>query len=739
MSLRYALVAALLAAPAALAQPDLTISATAEDASGDAGGRVTLDYTASLTGAEEIEDVSVGFYFSTDPSLSSDDTLSEREEVDTESDESESDNEQIDIPSNLGDGDYFILVVIDDLEQVTESNESNNTAAIPFSVGNSGGTGGGGSADLSVTAVSAEPASGAPGTEVEGEYDLANTGSEPTGESSTGIYLSTNATFSTNDTFLAREDADGVDAGGDEDGEFEFTVPASVAPGDYFILVVADDRNAVTESDESNNVGATPFTVTGDGGGGGGGAADLRITSVSAEPASGAAGTEVEGEYAIANTGSEQAGESSVGFYLSTDADLSSGDTFLTREDADEVDADGDGDGDFEFTVPASVAPGDYFLLAVADDQNVVSESRENNNVASTPFTVTGDGGGGSGGGDADLRITDASVSPASGGPGAEVELSYTLANTGGTAAGETQVGVYVSTDQTLSGDDRLVTRIDADGVDADGSEDSDEDATLPANLSAGDYFILFVADDRNTVSESRESNNTRAVPFTVTGSGGTGDGQADLRITEASAEPTGAAPGDEVSVEYGLANTGSGDAGSSVVAVFLSTDNSLSSSDTRLGSFTAAPLDADNDEDGEIDVTVPDVAAGDYFLIVVADEGDNVAEARESNNARAVPFEVTSGTAAGDAPAAAFRLDAVAPNPVASSARVRFTLAAAGPARVSVTDMLGREVAVLADGAQTAGSHELAWSTRSVAPGVYVVRVQAAGAALTRTVTVVR
>ena len=741
MPFRYltAALAALLLAPAALAQPDLSISATAEDASGDAGGRVTLDYTVTLTGAEEIEDVSVGFYFSTDQTLSSDDVLSEREEVDAESDEPESDNEQIDIPNSLDDGDYFILVVIDDLEQVTESDETNNTEAIAFTVGNSGGSGGGGSANLIVTSVSAEPSSAAPGDEVEGEYDLANTGSEAAGESSVAFYLSTNATLSTNDTFLAREDADGVDAGGDGDGDFEFTVPSGLAAGDYFLLAVADDRNDVTESDESDNVASTPFTVTGGGSGGGGGDADLIVTAVSVEPATGQAGDEIEGEYDLANTGSEASGESQVGVYLSDDASLSSNDVLLTREDADGVDAGGDGDGDFEFTVPGSVEPGDYFIIVAADDGNAVPESAENNNTEATPFTVTGSGGGGSGGGEADLRVTAASVQPTSADPGSEIELSYTVANTGSAEAGETQLGVYVSTDQALSSGDALVTRIDIDGVDADGDTDGDEDVTVPNDLAAGDYFLLFVADDRNTVSESRESNNVRAVPFTVTGPGGGSDGDADLRISEAEVEPGSAEAGANAEVGYTVANTGDGDAGASTVAVYLSTDNSLSSSDTRLASETASTLAAGNDEDGELTVTIPDgTAPGDYFLLVVADDGNDVAEQRESNNVRALAFTVDTGTAGEDAPTDALDL-AAAPNPVAGTARVAFTVAAAGPVRLAVVDLLGREVAVLADGPAAAGAHSVAWDASALAPGVYVLRLGTADDAVTQTVTVVR
>ena len=57
----------------------------------------------------------------------------------------------------------------------------------------------------------------------------------------------------------------------------------------------------------------------------------------------------------------------------------------------------------------------------------------------------------------------------------------------------------------------------------------------------------------------------------------------------------------------------------------------------------------------------------------------------------------------------------------------------------LSVYDALGREVAVLASGRQTAGEHTADWSAAGVAPGVYVVRLQAGGAVASHRVSVVR
>ena len=79
-----------------------------------------------------------------------------------------------------------------------------------------------------------------------------------------------------------------------------------------------------------------------------------------------------------------------------------------------------------------------------------------------------------------------------------------------------------------------------------------------------------------------------------------------------------------------------------------------------------------------------------------------------------------------------------VAPNPSRGAARVSFILPEPGIARVRVVDVLGREVAMLADGERTAGSHTVALPRR-LAAGVYVVTVEASGERASRTLTVVR
>jgi hypothetical protein len=72
-------------------------------------------------------------------------------------------------------------------------------------------------------------------------------------------------------------------------------------------------------------------------------------------------------------------------------------------------------------------------------------------------------------------------------------------------------------------------------------------------------------------------------------------------------------------------------------------------------------------------------------------------------------------------------------PNPVGTRSRIVYSLPRAAPVRVSVFDVAGREVRVLAQGREDAGDRDLVWdgrdaTGRTVPAGTYFVRVNAEG-----------
>jgi hypothetical protein len=92
-----------------------------------------------------------------------------------------------------------------------------------------------------------------------------------------------------------------------------------------------------------------------------------------------------------------------------------------------------------------------------------------------------------------------------------------------------------------------------------------------------------------------------------------------------------------------------------------------------------------------------------------------------------------------GGALPAAVTLGRVVPNPMASTATVTFTVHEPVEVRLAVYDVLGREVAVLAEGAYAVGTHTATFDGADAAGGTYLYRLEAAGAVQALTTTVLK
>lgn len=109
------------------------------------------------------------------------------------------------------------------------------------------------------------------------------------------------------------------------------------------------------------------------------------------------------------------------------------------------------------------------------------------------------------------------------------------------------------------------------------------------------------------------------------------------------------------------------------------------------------------------------------------------------SSSGNAYVFQYTSTAVdAAAGPEAGAVLSAPAPNPADARARLVLSLDAPAVVRAELTDALGRSVRVLYDGLAS-GRVPLAVETATLAPGLYVVRVEAGGETHARRLTVVR
>ena len=134
------------------------------------------------------------------------------------------------------------------------------------------------------------------------------------------------------------------------------------------------------------------------------------------------------------------------------------------------------------------------------------------------------------------------------------------------------------------------------------------------------------------------------------------------------------------------------------------------------------------------LDIAAGTVGPGEIRATVTTSAFDAFAP----NDTDLVAYEVTPVGTEDDA-AGRLALAPPAPNPARGAVSLRWSLPLAGQVDLRVFDLLGREVAVLADDQPTqAGEHVTPWRA-DVASGVYVVRLRTGDEVRTRRVVVVR
>ena len=152
------------------------------------------------------------------------------------------------------------------------------------------------------------------------------------------------------------------------------TVPATTAPGSYYVIACADDRRTVSESDETNNCGASAsaFLV---------GWPDLVITAVGDPPPTVVRGTQITASDTVRNDGTVPGAATRVRYYLSVDGVKGTGDRLLSgTRSVPALAAGASATGSITVTVPRTTPTGDYWFFACSDDSRAVTEGSETNN-----------------------------------------------------------------------------------------------------------------------------------------------------------------------------------------------------------------------------------------------------------------------------------------------------------------------------------------------------------------------
>jgi len=349
---------------------------------------------------------------------------------------------------------------------------------------------------------------------------------------------------------------------------------------------------------------------------------DLIVTSVSS-PASASLGEQIAVTAMVKNQGSGDSGGFYTSAYLSTDPIINTNDRAITTFYISPLAAGIQRAYTIKLIIPVNLAPGIYYIGAIADTGRQVGESNENNNsFAGSQITIVSR---------VDLAVTSVS-GPTSASSGQQISFTATVRNLGSANAGQFSVTVYLSKDSNISKDDVEMGSGSISGLAAGGQQTLTVNRTIPANLVPGTYYIGAIVDKWNNVAESNENNNSLAGnQITIL--------QSDLVMTSISG-PTAAAPGQQIGVVATVKNQGNGSSGGFYVSVYLSADpvitpwdDAFETGDLEVGTAYVAGLAAGGQQTFTINCTIPTTLAGIFYLGAIADSRNNVMESDENNN----------------------------------------------------------------------------------------------------------
>jgi subtilase family serine protease len=586
--------------------PDLYMTAVSGPARGSNGGAITVSNTvaAAATGGSA-DGFSVGIYLSTDSVITTSDTrIGERYVGGLSPGTTSAADTPVTIPANIAPGTYYIGAIADYSNYITnESDETNNSlAGNQIEVKRP---------DLFVTAVSGPASTITGGTITIGNTVTAAAAGGDAPSFSVGIYLSADNVITTSDIYLGSRSLSNLAAGASSVADTLVTIPTSIAGGTYYIGVIADYSNYVTESDETNNaLAGNQITVIGP---------DLSMAAVNGPASSFNGGTITVSNTVAAAAGGGRGGGFYVGIYLSTDNVITTADTLIGTRSVNSLAPGASSAADTVVTIPAAIAGGTYYIGAIADYANYVTESDETNNALTGNQIVLVN---------PDLKMTSV-IAPTSGLTSGTITVTNTVsasADAGGT--GGFSVGIYFSADNVITTGDTLIGYRYVSGLASGTSNTADTVVSLPDNITGGTYYIGAIADYDNRVTESNETNNALAGnPITVTG--------PDLTMTAVKGPATGYSGG-SLTVSNTVAASGGG-TGGFFVGIYLSPDNVITTSDTNIGYRYVSGLAPGGSSSENTAVFLPtSVVPGTYYIGAIADHWGYVPETNENNNSLA-------------------------------------------------------------------------------------------------------
>jgi subtilase family serine protease len=391
------------------------------------------------------------------------------------------------LPAGTAAGSYYVIAQADAANAVVETSESNNTRASSATIKIG--------PDLLVSAMTAPP-SAANGATITVTDTTRNQGSGSAAPSSTGYYLSTNSTIGSGDVFVGSRSVDALAPAASATGSASLQIPLDTAPGSYYIVARADWNGLVAETTETNNDRASGTIRIG---------GNLIVAALGA-PGTAMANGPITITDTTTNSGSTALPESATGFYLSLNSMHDSNDVFLGSRAVGRLGASQTSSASTPAVIPAGTAPGNYFVLGVADWNRMVPETNESDNTRAVGYVRVGP----------DVTVS-AVTGPSKGVAGNSITAGDTTRNVGADTMPASVTSFYLSTNSTIDANDVLLGGRPVPSLAPGASDSGSLSLVIPATMNAGTYYLVAKADGNNTTVEPQENNNTSLRSISIT------------------------------------------------------------------------------------------------------------------------------------------------------------------------------------------------------------------------------
>ncbi|MBI4685125.1 MAG: hypothetical protein HY755_07980 [Nitrospirae bacterium] len=230
------------------------------------------------------------------------------------------------------------------------------------------------------------------------------------------------------------------------------------------------------------------------------------IVSAFSVPLTGAACQNITVTDTTKNQGTGPAGTSTTKFYFSTDATYSAEDKLICSRVIPPLGPITQNTGSTECTLPCGITDADmFYILAIADADNVVAETNEINNLKNDSIKIGAD------------LIISALTAPSTAKAGTTITIGNTTKNNGTGDAGASTNKFYLSVDTKLFPWDKPLGCFRAVIPLAVGESNAGSMTCLiPSDTLPGKYYIFCAADADGVVPEMNDGNNTKSKLITI-------------------------------------------------------------------------------------------------------------------------------------------------------------------------------------------------------------------------------